>query len=158
MRIVPMTAIQLSLRAAVAAGLSFWVADLLGADYAIYALVAAVIVTDLSPANSRRLGVQRLVGTLVGAVIGALSLELLPVGPVALGVAILCSMLLAYLVRLENAGARVAGYVAAIVMFAHGAHPWMYAFDRAWETIVGIAAALLVGLVPLWMRDPDAKS
>jgi len=29
----------------------------------------------------------------------------------------------------------------------------MYAFDRAWETMVGIGAALLVGLVPLWLRD-----
>jgi uncharacterized membrane protein YgaE (UPF0421/DUF939 family) len=148
-------AIQLSLRAAVAAALAFWVAEWLGAEYAIYALVAAVIVTDLSPATSQRLAKQRLVGTLVGAFVGAVLLWVLPRGPLAIGAAIGIAMLLAYLVRLDTAGARVAGYVAAIVMLAHGDHPWLYAFDRAWETLVGIGAALLVGLVPLWLRDRE---
>ena len=150
-------AIQLSLRAAVAAALAWWVATLLHADYAIYALIAAVIVTDLSPANSRRLSLQRLVGTVIGAVVGAALLSWLPIGPIALGAAIGAAMLLAFLLRLENAGARVAGYVAAIVMVTHGDDAWRYAFERAWETIVGIGAALVVGLVPLWIRDSRPK-
>ncbi|KGQ19826.1 hypothetical protein LF41_2329 [Lysobacter dokdonensis DS-58] len=150
-------AIQLSVRAAVAAALAWWIADALHAHYAIYALIAAVLVTDLSPANSRRLALQRLAGTLVGAMVGALLLPWLDIRAIALGVAILAAMLLAFALRLENAGARVAGYVAAIVMLAHGDDAWQYAFDRAWETIVGIGVALLVGLVPLWMRERRTK-
>ena len=146
---------QLSLRASAAAALAFWVADLLGADYAIYALIGAVIVTDLNPAKSRRLAVQRLAGTLIGAVAGGLLLYVLPHGPIALGLAIFCSMLTTHALRFDASAARVAGYVAAIVMFAHRDEPWRYAFDRAWETMVGIGSALLVGLVPLWMRDED---
>lgn len=79
-------------------------------------------------------------------------LYLIPQGPVALGVAILCAMLATFILRFEPSAARVAGYVAAIVMFTHGEDSWHYAFGRAWETMVGIGAALLVGLVPLWLR------
>lgn len=146
-------AIQLSLRAAIAAALAYWIAVFLQADHAIYALIGAVIVTDLSPATSRRLALQRFVGTLIGAGVGAVLLLLLPNGPLGLGTAILVAMLLAFLCRLENAGARVAGYVAAIVMVSHVNDAWFYAFERAWETMVGIGTALLVGLVPLWLRE-----
>jgi len=148
-------AIQISVRAAVAAGLAFWIAELLHAEFAIYALVGAVIVTDLSPAMTRRLGLQRMAGTLIGAMAGAVLCYVLPVGPVALGAAILLSMLVTYLLRLEPAAARVAGYVAAIVMFTYRQDPWHYAYARAWETLVGIGSALLVGLVPPWLRERD---
>lgn len=155
MQIASTRSIQLSVRAAVAAGLAFWIAELLGADYAIYALVSAVIVTDLTPEKSRRLATQRVAGTLIGAAAGALLLNMLPSGPVAIGLAIFCSMLATHALRFEAPAARVAGYVAAIVMFAHRDEPWRYAFERAWETLVGIGSALLVGLVPLWLRDKD---
>ena len=151
MRVPTLPALQLSLRAAIAAALAFWIAELLGADYAIYALVAAVIVTDLSPATSRRLGLQRMAGTLLGAIGGAVLTYFVPAGPLALGVAIFVAMLTTFALRLEPAAARVAGYVAAIVMFTYGEHPWLYAFDRAWETLVGLGTAMLVGMVPLWL-------
>lgn len=152
MPILRTTALQLSVRAASAAALAFWIAMLLGADHAIYALIGAVIVTDLSPRTSRKLAIQRLAGTLVGAAVGATLLNFIPHGPVALGVAILCAMLITFILRLEPSAARVAGYVAGIVMFTHSQDSWLYAFQRAWETIVGIGAALLVGLIPLWLR------
>lgn len=157
MAILRIPAIQISVRAATAAALAFWVATLLGAHDAIYALVSAVIVTDLSPETARRLAIQRMAGTIIGAVAGALMIQVLPNGPIALGIAIMISMLAAYACRFEPPAARVAGYVAAIAMFAHRDAIWVYAFDRAWETIVGIAAALLVGLVPLWLRDRSGQ-
>ena len=153
MHLPTLPALQLSLRAAIAAALAFWIAELLGAHYAIYALVAAVIVTDLSPATSRRLGLQRMAGTIVGAAGGAAMTYLVPSGPLALGAAIGLAMLTTLFLRLEASAARVAGYVAAIVMFTYGEHPWLYAFDRAWETLVGLGTAMLVGMVPLWLRQ-----
>ena len=150
-----MTSLQLSARAAVAAALAFFVAEWLHAEYAIYALVAAVIVTDLTPATSRRLGVQRLAGTIIGAAGGAVLTYFLPPGPIAMGLAILLAMVTTFALQLEAAAARVAGYVAAIVMFTHGDDPWTYAFARAWETLVGLGSAILVGLVPPMSRARD---
>lgn len=148
-------AMQLSVRAALAAALAYWAATLFRSDYALYALVAAVIVTDLSPESSRKLAWQRFAGTLVGAVSGAALTYVIPVGPVALGVGILVAMLLSYVLRV-GAAAKVSGYVAAIVLLAHGDDPWRYGILRAWDTALGIASALLVSFLPKLVRDRDA--
>ena len=158
MPILRVNAIQISLRAAVAATLAYWVAQMLHAHYAIYALISAVIVTDLSAATSRRLAKHRMAGTVIGAVAGAVFVEFLPGGTIAIGAAIGISMALAFVFRFETAAARVAGYVAAIVMTTHGADSWLYAFERAWETMLGIGSALLVGLVPLWLREREERA
>jgi len=56
----------LALRAAVAAGLSVAWARLCRFEFPIYAPIAAVIVTDLSPSRTSKLGLQRIVATVVG--------------------------------------------------------------------------------------------
>ena len=156
MPLVRTIGLQSSLRAASAAAIAYWVAAFFPTEHAIYALVAAVIVTDLSPRISRHLAWQRFAGTLVGAATGASMTYLLPVGPIAIGVGIFVAMLLTFALRLDGA-AKVSGYVAAIVLLAHGDEPWVYAVLRAWETAIGIAAALLVSYVPKLMRERDSS-
>ena len=145
------TGLQLSLRAAVSAGLAVAIAQFLKLQYPIYALLAAVIVLDLSPSRTQQLAVQRLVGTLVGATVGATLSEFLPSGPLAIAVSILAAMLLSWGLRLY-AAAKVAGYVCGIVILSHDAAPWGYAVYRVIETLLGIAMAVLVSLVPTLMR------
>lgn len=154
MHLPKLDALQLSIRASLAAALAYWAATLFQSQYAIYALVAAVIVTDLSAESSRKLAWQRFAGTLVGALVGAALTYVIPVGPIALGVGILVAMLVSYVVRV-GAAAKVSGYVAAIVLIAHGDDPWRYAVLRAWDTSLGIAAALLVSFLPKLVRERD---
>ena len=141
------TALQLSLRAAVAAGSAIAIAQYLELQYPIYALLAAVIVLELSPSKTRQLALQRMVGTLVGATVGAVLSYSLPPGPLAIGASILVAMLLSYVIHVQ-AAAKVTGYVCGIVVLAHGTHPWSYAWYRVVETFLGIAMAVLVSLVP----------
>src|SRR5437762_4197899 len=61
---------QLSLRAAVAAGLALVAAQLLRLEHPLYAMISAVIVTDLVPSQTPKLALPRLAGTLVGSAIG----------------------------------------------------------------------------------------
>jgi uncharacterized membrane protein YgaE (UPF0421/DUF939 family) len=145
------TGLQLSLRAAVAAGSSIAIARYLELQYPIYALIAAVIVLDLSPSKTQQLAVQRFLGTLLGAAVGAVLSYSLPAGPVAIGASILVAMLLSYVVQLQ-AAAKLAGYVCGIVILGNFDYPWSYAFYRVIETFLGIAMAVLVSLVPKLMR------
>jgi len=141
----------LSLRAAVSAASAVAIALFLELQYPVYALLAAVIVLELSPSRTLQLAVQRLAGTLLGATVGAVLSYSLPAGPLAILVSVLVAMLLSYVVRLQ-AAAKLAGYVCGIVVLAYRADPWSYALYRVIETFLGIGMAVLVSLVPKMMR------
>jgi uncharacterized membrane protein YgaE (UPF0421/DUF939 family) len=148
--------VQLAVRAATAAGLSVAVAQYLQLPFPIYAMIAAVIVSDLSPAETRRLGLPRLAGTVVGATVGASLTPFLPphAGTMALGV--LLAMFLTHLVRLPQA-AKVSGYVCGIILLDYDDHPWVYAQHRFVETVLGVVIAILVSMVPKLIPEAVAE-
>jgi len=139
--------LQLAVRAAVAAGLSVAVAQYLRFGYPLYAMIAAVIVTDLSPEETRQLGLARFGCTLVGAGVGALCSQFMSSNPFSVGLGILVSMFLSHVLRLRDA-VRLAGCVSGIVLLNHSEAPWHYAYGRLLETTLGIGMAVLVSYVP----------
>jgi uncharacterized membrane protein YgaE (UPF0421/DUF939 family) len=142
-----MTGFQLSLRAAVGAGLALSIGQFLRLQFPLYAMISAVVVTDLNPAQTRKLGLPRLAGTILGATVGALISVILGPGAWEVGSGVLVAMLLCHLLRLEGA-AKVAGFVCGISLFFYSDGPWSYALHRTIETTIGIAIAVLLSLVP----------
>ena len=148
---------QLAIRSAVAASLSLAIAQHFKLEYPLFAVIAAVIATDLTPARSRQLGIIRLVSTAVGAVCGLMLGFVLPSGPLAIGFSILVAMLVCQLLP-ASSGARVAGYICAIVVFTVEGEPWRYAFFRFVETALGVGVAWMISYVPkLFPADEPAK-
>jgi uncharacterized membrane protein YgaE (UPF0421/DUF939 family) len=145
-------AFQLSFRAALSAALAVAIAELLQLQFPLYAMIGAIVVTDLSPAQTRKLGGQRLAGTVLGAAIGAVFSQFLPHGPVAIGFSIFVAMFLSHLLRLEGA-AKVTGFTCAIVIFSYQDQSWSYALFRLIETTLGVGVAYLVSLVPKLISD-----
>jgi uncharacterized membrane protein YgaE (UPF0421/DUF939 family) len=144
-------AFQLSVRAALSAALAVAIAQWLRLDFPLYALIGAVIVTEITPAQTRSLGVRRLLGTVVGAVVGAALSRVLPPGPWSIGVSILVAMFASHMLGLGEA-AKVSGYVCAIIVLDHRNEPWSYALHRLVETMLGIGVAWCVSLAPTFLR------
>jgi uncharacterized membrane protein YgaE (UPF0421/DUF939 family) len=143
--------LQLALRTSLAAGVAMAIAALLALPHPIFAFISAVIVTDLAPARSRKLGMQRLAATLVGAVCGAALTQLLAPGASAIVLAILIAMLVCQLLG-SFEGAKVAGFIAGIVVFEHSAQPWISAAFYFIESVLGIVCAMLISYVPKLIR------
>ena len=140
-------ALQLSTRATLAATLSVIIARVLELTFPLYAMIAAVIVTDLSARRTRELAGPRIAGTIFGAGGGAAIAQFLPVNVWTFALGILGSMFVMQLMRLPEA-AKLAGYVCGIVLLDHHQSAWFYAFDRLIETVLGIAVAVAVSVVP----------
>lgn len=151
--LIPITGIQLAVRASIAATLSLVFAQLLGLQFPIYAAIAAVIVTDLSPTETTSLGWRRMVASAIGAFTGATLSMVLPQGALTLGLDILVAMLLCHVFHVSEVF-RIAGYTSAIVGLSRGIDPWHLAFDRLLETALGIAVAWLISCVPKLLRSP----
>ena len=149
MTLIP--ALQLSFRGAAGAAFAYAIARMLELQFPIYAMIAAVIVTDLSTLETRKLAWRRLAGTVIGSTLGAVLALLLPGGALTIGLGVFLCMFASHLVRLPEA-ARISGYLCAIVLLEYGADPWVYAFWRLVETVIGIAVAYLISLVPRLLR------
>jgi uncharacterized membrane protein YgaE (UPF0421/DUF939 family) len=144
-------AMQLALRSGVAASASVAIAIALELEFPIYAMIGAVIVTDLSPQTTRQLALQRLVGTVLGAGLGALVSMTGLVGPVAIGLSIAVTLFLCHALKLQGT-AKLAAYVCGIVVLDYSAQPWEYAAFRLVETVLGVVVAVAVSAVPLLIR------
>ena len=144
--------LQLATRGAVSATLAFSIAQALKLDYPIFALAAAMIATDLTPAQSRELGFRRLVATAIGGLTGALAASIDFVGIWAVGPSIVIAMLICQGARAYE-GARMAGYICGIIVLLDNSDsPWHYAFFRTVEAGLGVFLAWGISYVPKLLR------
>lgn len=144
----------LGTRAAVASVVAVAIAQSLKLTFPLYAVVAAVIVTDVSSEQTQKSGVQRLLGTALGALAGPLFVRAFGDSIYAMGAAIVTMIFACYVVGYTEA-AKLAGYVAGLVVLDHADAPWTYARDRFVETSLGIVLAIVMSLlIPERGLDP----
>jgi uncharacterized membrane protein YgaE (UPF0421/DUF939 family) len=152
-----MSALQIAARAGVAAGASVAIARSLHLGQAVPALIAAVIVMDGSPTDTRRLAFVRVAGTILGALIGAALGQWLGSSPWVIGLGVLASVFLSNMLRLQPAS-QLAGYTCGIVLINSSGGAWTYAGGRLIETLIGITIAVLVSSVPRLIPARDGHA
>ncbi|MBW4597079.1 MAG: FUSC family protein [Brasilonema angustatum HA4187-MV1] len=134
---------KMALKMAIASVISLVIAQCLRWEYPFYAVIAAIIVMSSTHGSTLTLGIQRLIGTAIGAIGGAIFAITLGSNPWSLGISVFLTILLANYWKF-NETAKLAGYLSAIVILSHNQSPWLYAWGRFLETLLGIFVALLV--------------
>lgn len=147
-------AAQMAIRCTIAAAAGAAVSQALKLDFPVFAMLAAIISTDLTPRQGRILGVRRLYATVIGALSGILLSAVLPPAAWSAGLGILCTMFVAQLLNVRT-GAKVASFVCAIIILQYGHQSSYYAFYRFVETALGVLIAWLLVFVPLLVPNAE---
>lgn len=145
-----------ALRVAIAVVAAFAVVKLLGLPQGWWAVITALLVVQTSVGGSLKAAVDRLWGTIAGALYGALVAIAIPhdTNP-GLGLAIAVAILPLAFLAAVNTMFRVAPVTALIVLlpiYGHAGAPWVSALDRVFEIVIGSIVALAVTFVILPAR------
>ena len=137
-----------------AAVVSLLVARLFRLQEAYWAPITTLVITQSSLGAALAVSWQRLIGTALGAVVGAILAIYFGRNVVIFGTGVFVLGLLSALVRSDRSAYRFAGVTLAIVLLIpRSGSPWQTALHRCAEVFIGIVVALL--LTVLW---PDKES
>ena len=145
---------RMALKTAIAAAMADVMAQALHWEYPFYAVIAAIIVMGSTAGSTLTLSLQRLIGTAIGAIGGALVATLCGSNPLSLAGSVFLTIFLSSVWKFNEA-VKLSGYISAIVILSYHHSPWLYAWGRALETLLGIGAALLVNQFLLPSRVDD---
>lgn len=135
-------------RTAVAAVLSYLVAQSFHLPEAYWAPISTVIVMQSTLGASLPISVQRFVGTGIGAVTGAAVASWLSGSVWAFGAALFAIGILCAVVGVERSAYRYAGITLTIIMLVKpSANAWPIALHRFFEVSLGIAVGLVFSAV-----------
>jgi uncharacterized membrane protein YccC len=147
---------RLAVRVAVAALASYALGHALGLAQGYWAVFTAVIVMQASIGGSLKATLDRLIGTLGGAIYGgAVALFTVHEGPAAIGVGIVVALLPLAFIAAVDARFRVAPVTAVIVLispFGQQGSPVAFTIDRILEIGLGGIVAVVVSLLVLPAR------
>jgi uncharacterized membrane protein YgaE (UPF0421/DUF939 family) len=134
-----------SARTAVAALVSLMVALALRFPEAYWAPISALVVMQSTLGAAWAISRQRLVGTALGAALGALLVPHFGANAIAFGLSVFGIGVVCVILRLDKAAYRFAGITLAIVMLVKRANPaWVIAMHRFLEVSLGIGVALVL--------------
>lgn len=124
--------------------------ELIGRPNPLFACSAAIICMKETVFNSYKSGVDRLVGTLIGGVVGLVFLliknylSLFPTQSVIVGIGIVIVIYLCTLLQKSDTTVISCIVFLAIVISVSEISPYLYAANRMLDTFVGIIVALIV--------------
>ncbi len=146
-----------SARTAVAAVASLLVARLFRLPESYWAPITTLVISQSSLGAAFSVSWQRFVGTLLGAVVGAITAHHFGPQVVVFAIDVFILGLLRAVARLDLPAYRFGGVTLAIVLLIpRTGSPWLIAFHRFAEVSVGIGVALILAWA--WPENEGARS
>jgi uncharacterized membrane protein YccC len=137
--------LAISARTAIAGVVSLVLAHALKLPEAYWAPITAMVVMQSTLGAALKVSWQRLVGTALGAVAGAILTKYFGSSVVAFTLGVFVLGLLSAVFRIDRSAYRFAGITVAMVMLIQrGASPWAMGFHRFVEVSVGLVTGVLI--------------
>lgn len=155
---LPAESVIHALKTGLAAVLCYGLTEALHIEFGYWAVISTIIVMQMNVADAIEMGLYRLIGTLIGAVMGIAAILLLPDTMTGNGIALfLTTAACAYLTRWSTRY-KMAAITVGIVILASMGQPDRvhFALFRVLEIAIGVACAVVVALAVLPQRAGDA--
>lgn len=133
-----------NIKTAIAVSLSVAISRFFNMEYPFYAAIAAIISMQTTIGESFKVGRNRMLGTILGAMVGVMFYFINPSNVIIMGIGI---MVVIYMCNLLgwNKSISIAGIVFCVIMTnLDGRNPVFYALNRIVDTFIGIIIAVLV--------------
>ena len=133
-----------------------------GEGLPFYSAIAAIICLKSDVEGSREIGINRIIGTMLGGLCGLLYLLIVPANYLPKEVELILISLLASIIIwvMAMAGKPKAVSIMAIVFLSitinHGNEgnlPFLFAFNRTFDTMVGVISAIVVNWTDFEIRE-----
>ena len=132
------------LKTALAVVLCVLISRILKLEYAFYASIAAIITMENTVSNSFNAGKNRMLGTLVGALIGFLCASIMPGNAILCGLGIIVVIYLCNFLKWSKSVSIACIVFLAIMINLDGKNPVFYSLNRIVDTFMGIIIAVLI--------------
>ena len=143
-----------ALRTTVGAVASLLIGRLFRLPESYWAAITTIVVMQSTLGAAWTISRQRLAGTAIGAVIGALFTTSVGASVAAFGGGVLIAGIICALLHIERNAFRYAGItVAIVVLIAHTEPAWIIALHRFLEISIGIAVGL--ALTAIWPEKTE---
>ena len=133
-----------------------------GEGLPFYSAIAAIICLKSDVEGSREIGINRVIGTMLGGLCGLIYLLIVPANYLPVPVELILISLLASIIIwvMAMAGKPKAISIMAIVFLSitinHGNEgnlPFLFAFNRTFDTMVGVISAIVVNWTDFEIRE-----
>jgi len=141
----------LAVKTAAAAGISYWIAKLMGLNVGYWGSISAIIVMQSNVGSTVSASRDRLIGTLIGAAFGA-AFSLLGDSIWLYLLAVVIAMVACGLLNLKNSSRLAAVTVTIVMLVRRTDSNWTLPLHRVAEVLVGIVVALMISTLVLPSR------
>ena len=138
-----------ALKTGIAAVASIYIADLVHLPQSYWAAISAIVVMQSDVETTVGVSRDRLIGTAIGAFLGALFVPFAMGRLLWFGIAIAVTVIICHFLNLEQSYRLACVTVAIVMVISPANHPWPVALHRFLEVALGIVVALIVTAIPV---------
>lgn len=146
-----------NIKTAIAVFISIILSKLFKMEYPFYAAIAAIISMQSSVEESFRAGRNRMIGTLIGAVVGFICALINPGNAFVSAIGIVIVIYLCNLLKWKESSSIGGVVFLAIMLNLKGNSPLWYSINRLFDTFLGIIVAIVVNyfIIPPQKKQLD---